>query len=330
MAIGTPQAAVIGAGLAGLACANALRDAGVAVTLFEKSRGLGGRLATRRRGDLAFDHGAQYLTATSEPFASVLEGLAGGGAVAPWAPALADGNAAAPAPQGWFIGLPGMSAAVRPLAAGLPIRRQTQIQALERIPSGWRLRDTDGSGHGPFDAVAVCIPAPQAAALVEPIGTAFADIADVEMAPCWTLMAAFDDPLSAAFDGAWLQGGILSWIGRENAKPGRTADGPDRWVAHAQTGWARANLEQEREPVARALLAALTEQLGMPGARPRLLMAHRWRYAVAERPLFRPHMLDADRLIGTAGDWCLGNATEKAWESGDSLGKALAAAMGAA
>ena len=40
--------AVVGAGLAGVACARGLQAAGVEVTVFDKSRGVGGRLATRR------------------------------------------------------------------------------------------------------------------------------------------------------------------------------------------------------------------------------------------------------------------------------------------
>ena len=62
--------AVIGAGMAGLACAHELLRADAKVTVFERSRGLGGRLATRRQGDLAFDHGAQFVTARSRPFIS--------------------------------------------------------------------------------------------------------------------------------------------------------------------------------------------------------------------------------------------------------------------
>lgn len=326
MAIKTPQVAVIGAGLAGLSCANRLRADGIDITLFEKSRGLGGRLATRRRGGVSFDHGAQYLAAGSPGFAAVLDRLAAEGALAPWSPTLRQGSEIVPAPRGWMVGMPGMSAALRPLAAGLPVHRQTWVRTLERVRAGWRVRDHDGENHGPYDAVAVCVPAPQARDLLAPLGAAFAGIAAVAMTPCWSLMAAFDTPLPDACDAISLQGGALSWVARENAKPGRS-EGPDRWVAHSQIAWARANLEQDPEAVARALLAELTGLLGGDRAKPRLLMAHRWRYAVTERPLFQPHLLDPEQRVGAAGEWCLGSGTEEAWKSGDSLGAALAAAL---
>ena len=56
-----PSVAIIGAGMSGLAAARVLSDAGYAVTIFEKSRGVGGRAATRRRAGFIYDHGAQYI-----------------------------------------------------------------------------------------------------------------------------------------------------------------------------------------------------------------------------------------------------------------------------
>ena len=60
MMLETERIAVIGSGIAGLACARRLSDAGYAPILFDKGRGIGGRLATRRTPDgRQFDHGAQ-------------------------------------------------------------------------------------------------------------------------------------------------------------------------------------------------------------------------------------------------------------------------------
>ena len=67
--------AVIGAGIAGLACAATLARAGIGVTLFEKSRRPGGRVATRRVEGLSFNHGAQFATAHGPDFAALLAGL---------------------------------------------------------------------------------------------------------------------------------------------------------------------------------------------------------------------------------------------------------------
>ena len=57
-----PRVVVVGAGAAGLSAARQLGDR-YEVVVFDKARGVGGRMATRRLGDATFDHGAQFLTA---------------------------------------------------------------------------------------------------------------------------------------------------------------------------------------------------------------------------------------------------------------------------
>ena len=117
--------AIIGAGMAGLAAARLLQQAGARVALIEKSRGVGGRMATRRVGALQFDHGAQYFTARGQAFKAAVEDLARDGAAAPW---FDDAH----------VGAPGMSGAARALAQGLEILTGRQASALisARAPTG--------------------------------------------------------------------------------------------------------------------------------------------------------------------------------------------------
>ena len=63
--------AIIGAGLAGLTCAQQLHQVGYQVVIIEKSRGVGGRVATRRLQDTRADHGVRYL----EPQGKLLQQL---------------------------------------------------------------------------------------------------------------------------------------------------------------------------------------------------------------------------------------------------------------
>ena len=104
---------IIGAGMAGLACARRLADAGLAPVVLDKGRGIGGRVATRRAGSLQFDHGAQYMNAHGSDFAAVLRNLGETGALAGWQ----DGTG-----QTHSVGVPGMSAIPKALGAGLDIR----------------------------------------------------------------------------------------------------------------------------------------------------------------------------------------------------------------
>src|SRR5678809_1601466 len=129
--MGDVRIAVIGAGMAGLTCANELARADAKVTVFERSRGLGGRLATRRQGNLAFDHGAQFITARSRPFLRYAEVAARAGALAAWQPRVMEDDRTWEAPIGdWWVGTPGMSALVRPLTRNVEIRSGISVHEM--------------------------------------------------------------------------------------------------------------------------------------------------------------------------------------------------------
>ena len=298
----TADVIVIGAGLAGLTAADALRRAGRRVVVVEKSRGIGGRLATRRtREGLEFDHGAPAVTARPDAFAAFL------------AQASAEGHAAR-----WgtdWVGLPGMSGLVRGLAAGLDIRFEMEATAVERDGGGWRVLVGDGAALT-APAVICTAPAPQTARLCATVIPIAEAAAAAQMAPCWTLMAAFartDPSLGEAL--AWSTGPLASAT-RVDGKPGR-ADSPVRWVAHARRGWTEAHLEDERDAVQAALLAALVPLVGAEGA-PLYATAHRWRFAHVALPVGQP-CVAVDGLV-VAGDWLLGP------EAGDAHASGLAAA----
>lgn len=318
----TDGIAIIGAGLAGLSAARGLAARGIAVRLFDKGRAPGGRLATRRAEHagrrLQFDHGAQYLRATGPAFAAA---LAEAGA-APWPDAERR------------VGVPGMSALPRALAAGLPVAVSRHVGRLAGAPGAWIVQHWDaaearpgaplpGSApaeDGPFSAVLVTLPAPQAAALLP----GFADsLATVRYTPCWTVMAAFDAPLPLP-DTLRPEGHAIGWAARDSSKPGRDG-GAECWVVQAAPGWSRAHLEARAADVVGPLLAALATLAPAPLPAPAWAAAHRWRYALLEAPLGAPCLWDAGQRIGCAGDWCLAGRAEAAWDSGAALAAAVAA-----
>ncbi|WP_416886363.1 NAD(P)/FAD-dependent oxidoreductase, partial [Marinospirillum sp.] len=168
--------AVIGAGLAGLACARTLTEQGFSVQVFEKARGPGGRLSSRRRLDTTFDLGCQALTAQHPDFAAQLQSWENLNWVAP----LAEGGSAR-------IGQPRMSALTRHLSEGLALHCQTRIQTLEKTAQGlWQLTDDQGRTLGPFAAVILATPAAQALPLLSPASPQLAaQIQPVREAPIW-------------------------------------------------------------------------------------------------------------------------------------------------
>lgn len=319
--------AVIGAGIAGLSCARALADAGLTVTVFEKSRGTGGRMSTRRRDEAQWDHGAQYFTARDPEFHATVQRWVQAGHAAPWAPRLAvlgpgslPGGGESPAR---FVGAPRMTAPAAFLAQGLTVLTEHTVAQLERDAQAWRIVTTEHGAHGPFEAVALANPAPQARRLLQPVSARLAEAAgSVVMQPCWAAMLRYDAPLPLPFDGAFVNEGPLRWVARNTAKPGRT--GHEAWVLHASPEWSLAHLEETAEAAGAALVEAF-RALGAPA--PAAGSGHRWRYSLAEQPLEVDCLWEAESKLGACGDWVLGGRVEGAWLSGRHLARRVAEAL---
>lgn len=316
--------AVIGAGMAGLACARALADAGIAVTVFEKSRGTGGRMSTRRRDEAAWDHGAQYFTARDPAFRAEVGEWVRQGHAARWEPRLAVlGSAKQPdtseQPER-FVGAPRMTSPAAHLAQGLTVLTEHTVAQLERDAGAWRIVTAEHGTHGPFDAVALANPAPQARRLLLPVSPALAgSAASVTMQPCWAAMLRYESSISLPFDGAFVNEGPLRWVARNSAKPGRA--GAEAWVLHASAEWSVAYLEAAAEE-AGALLVEAFRALGAP--QPAGWSAHRWRFSLAETPLDVECLWDPGVRVGACGDWVLGGRVEGAWLSGRHLARRIA------
>jgi renalase len=320
--------AIIGAGISGLACARALSIAGHTVTVFDKGRGIGGRMATRRvdlaQGVVTFDHGAQYFTARDPEFAAALEAMAPAREV--WKGEHVALTLRAPTPCGaeaFFVGAPGMNAVPKALATGLNVQTSRRVDSIAGSPGAWRLQFEGGDEAGPFSEIVVAVPAEQATGLLAPISTELAnEAAQAQTAPCWAAMFAFDQPTPSPFDSVRFRDHeILGWAACDSSKPGR-AQNIVAWVAHANSTWTKAHLEEPADDIASTLLAALGDVMEADVA-PIYSQAHRWRYAQVTTPVGTPFGWDAARGIGTCGDWRLGPRVELAWQSGNALGRAL-------
>ena len=317
----TRPVAVIGAGVAGLSAARRLADHGIEVRAFEKSRGRGGRSATRRTGDLRFDHGAQYFTVRSARFEAIVRPLRETGQVAVWDPRvvslLADGSVDRAPADTRYVGVPGMSALGHALATGVPVALETRVESLRVVPgAGAEVLTATGGTHGPFAGLLLACPAPQAAILLAPVSPDLAsDCASVIMQPCWAAMVAFQKPLPTGFDAAFVEDECLAWVSRDSSKPGRPAL-PDCWTLHATPEWSARHLEDDPYRVAEALLERLFRLTGLMRRDVGMRIAHRWRYA---RPVVgAPSGLLTDEAarIVVAGDWTAGARIEDACISG--------------
>ena len=324
--------AIIGAGVAGLSAASDLKRAGREVVIFDKGRGAGGRLSTRRAstpaGDLRFDHGAQFFTARDTGFCALVSDLESRGHVAKWAPSRValSRNGGTWAPQmlhsedDWYVGAPSMNSLVKGMAEGHDVRWGERATALSIREDG-RYVQIDPSGwQGPFETVILAIPAEQARELLADTSPELAsEAAAAVTAPCWAVMLAFGAPIETGWDVAEVSGSPLNLLVRNSSKPGRANE--ETFVLHATPEWTRANVDLEKEQVAEEL-SGLFRQITGAGA-PQLAAAHRWLYAKTETAAASPYGWDDAQRIGVIGDWRIAPRIEAAWQSGHALAATL-------
>jgi len=305
--------AIVGAGMAGLSCAETLSKAGVKVTLFDKGRGPGGRMASRRietsQGTAEFDFGAQYFTARDDCFAEQVSLWEQAGVVARWPAARADA----------FIGMPTMNAVLRHLCLQHTVHFSSLIKGVLRRGQQWHLVGGD-CGDTSFDGVVLALPAEQTAPIMtlHDFDLALAAIY-ARSQPSWTGMFVFAERL-AHQTGIVRDSGIIAWAARNDAKPGRS--GPEGWVVQADPRWSLERLEQSPEDIAPHLLTALKFEAA--GSLPEVIgqSIHRWRYGLSAGTGVGCLWNETLRL-GACGDWLVGPRVESAWISGRLLAERM-------
>ena len=331
------RAVVIGAGPAGLSAASRLALAGIDVTVLEKSRGIGGRVASRRTRDgLAFDHGAQFVTARGASFGAFLQGASEIGCASEWNPITdpsrfhvvtgsTDSASSGPASQ-WLVGTPGMSSLFKNLAAGLTILTEVTVTRVDLTEQKVWV-DAIESEHGPhrsgpFDAAIIAIPAAQASAVAGHLDGVAASLARVVITPCWALMLAFSGDLQMPSDVFRRSEGPIAWVARNSSKPGRAPD-ITTLVVHASPEWTREHLEDDPGTVATQLFDALPTVVGRTLPDPQHAVSHRWRYAQTAVPLASPFLEAVNGRVLIGGDWVTGARVEAAWDSGEAMAARL-------
>lgn len=305
----TGKIAVIGAGIAGVTAARRLADAGHDVTLFDKSRGVGGRMATRRVEQFSFDHGAQFFTARAEQFQIVCDGWRHSKVARIWY-------------DDRLVGAPGMTAPVRHLAEGLALSASHTVNRLVRQGQSWALEFAEKPVVAEeilFDRILLAIPAPQAALLLASAGLSWPAVNNAVYAPCWALLIAPGEDVLSGLPDQW-QGDDppIAWIARNSGKPGRAGE-PACYVVHATPQWSRDNLEISADAACDRLIGELARLAHVVIDKPHYAQAHRWRYALVEQSAGEECLWDADLQIGACGDWCIGGRVDAAFLSGLAL-----------
>lgn len=315
-----PTVAVVGAGIAGCACAAVLIGAGVDVTVLDRGRAAGGRMSSRTLHGRPVDLGASYLTARDPRFQAVLDAWVDRGVARPWTdrfPVLSPAGLGAPKPGPMRYGAPaGLRSLVEDLAGPLQVRQQAQVTAVGPGP----VVHVDGEPPRPYDAVVLAMPDPQALAVLD-IGhtEARAAVAAREWLPVLALAAGFD-ARGWDLDGAFVHDDpVLEWVADDGTRRG---DGAPVLVAHSTSAFAAAHL-QDPAAAETAMVAALTGLLALPA--PTWAQVQRWTYAKPAGPRDEPFHLGPE--VGLCGDGWGASKVEAAWLSGTALGEALSARL---
>lgn len=328
--------AIVGAGASGAAAAYRLKETDCDVTVFEKSRGVCGRAATRRNNGCRYDHGANYVKSGSERVDRLLtETLPTEGLVDIEEPVWTFGSDGDIGPgeerdeRKWTYEAGITQLAKRLFAeADAEIRFETRIERLDREGTDWRLHDTDGGGLGSFDAVLLTPPAPQTADLLaasswaDPRLETLHDAVDaVPFRTIYTVVLNYDFEL----DYPWYallntdREHEVGWLAREELKPGHVPDGQTLLIAQMSPAWSVERYDDPSDEVkadAAGLVADLLD--GERLADPQWTDRQGWRYALpddgAETEALRT---TEDAGLYVAGDWTVGEGrVHRAVETG--------------
>ncbi|BBB30283.1 NAD(P)/FAD-dependent oxidoreductase [Neptunomonas japonica] len=330
--------AIIGAGIAGSTLANKLLSAGYEVSIYEKSRGTGGRLASCRLGDNSADLGAPLLSPASDTFRQWLTQHPN---VSVWRPNTHCFNGKHCKSQTHFIAMPRQSSLTRELIQGANLYTSIRVGYLwpERSEEPYEekqnkvlLRDEHGKALGHYDAAIVATPAKQAAPLLEALPRFERHTETATPTTSWVLVIQVSSPLPITVELIQGQHPLLLRCIKDSAKPGRISkDNSTTWAIEATPEWSALNRESDPKHVAEQLRKAFFPVLNRDFNTQPVITAervHRWLYSRHITQHFEHHvdsgyLWDGDSMIGACGDWLESGDIEGAWLSANKLAEQI-------
>ena len=317
---------VVGAGLAGVGVAYGLREASADVTILEKSRGVGGRAATRRKHGCRYDHGANYIKDGGGRTDELVRELGTEGVVDIAEPVwtfdadgeIAPGDRREAHKWSWTEGI--TQFAKRVLGeTDAELHKTTRVDGLTRTSAGWTLSDTDGGDHGPFESVVLTPPAPQTADLLASttvedaasdaaaaIERATEAVGEVPFRTIRTLVLQYpfeiDRPFYALVNTD--RDHPIGWLARESCKTGHVPDGESLLVAQMAPDWSAAHYDDPLESAADEAAGMVADLLDDDRlADPGWVDDQGWRYALPDAGFDGEIEALREQSLYLAGDW---------------------------
>lgn len=305
--------AIIGAGVAGSTAAQILGQKEHAVTVFDKSRGTGGRIACRQTEFGAVDHGTPYFEATRPEVKLFCQEALAAGVLQKWQPRfvrIMPGGEQVPEQINCLVGVPTMSSLTRYLLQSSELITGARITEALHEPDGWTLRDDKGQTYSGFEQLIVTTPPLQAMPLLAAAPSFQEQVCRTAMECCWVAILEGDECCQAPYDVAVFEQGALRRIVSHHTKPGRP--GRAVWQIQASPAWSAEHQELPKEQVAALLTDIFIGTSGITHLQLDKVWAHRWLYGFTAQPMQVPCLYDAVLKLGVCGDWLLGRTVEDA------------------
>lgn len=319
--------AIIGAGISGLVLANLLKGSNSEISIFEKARGAGGRMSTRRHEDYSFDHGAQCFTIRDEKFRDFLEPFFEQAIVAEWlGNVVSIENGKVIEPRAWnekhFVASPTMNFLCKKLAENLNVSFETEILPITKIDNGWHLKTKQGQNLGVFDVVISTAPPKQTVNLFASNFSKISDVEQVEMHPCFALMLGFKDKIEQPWMAAKIRNSKIKWVSFNNSKPARNSNNTSV-VVHASNSWSHNNVDADIKYIESELLNEFAYQTGVNCQSADYISVHRWLYSIVKTVNKTECLFDESSKLGVCGDLCLTSRIEEAFISAHKMSEKL-------
>lgn len=332
--------AIIGAGLSGVTCGRQLQAAGYRVCLLDKSRGLGGRMATRRvsresSDDVRVDHGLRYWQPASDELKALTEELLATKVLKPWQAShyeIREAGVTTPVEESTprYVAEAGMSAIAKYLTKDFTpdenLLTNHSAVSLRYQGGGWQIT-CEGGQLVSAKRCAIAIPAPQAADLLKnsdaakDFSVAIDQLSAVTYSPCITVLAGYcsryNQQMGELDPKGWavtdFAGTSTDWTGLDSSKRA-SADRPVI-VIHSKVGFAQQYLDLgDLQPAASVLLRANARKFADWIAQPEWFQIHRWRYAYVENA-YSGSVLNASETLACGGDWCVPSTQKSSQKS---------------
>lgn len=328
---------IIGSSLAGLIAGEKLAKAGHDVTIIEKQRELGGRLATFKKDDAIFDYGISSVISSGKLFTSFMEELKQEGRIKEWTRdfPLFDGihlheiNPNRPQNR-YHVSEQGVNTIADYLSRWVDIKSEEQAGGLTHIGANrskkraWMINLTDVSVFE-CDAVILATPAPQAYGILQitqdetPSRRIIRHIDEVSYYPCYSLMAVYDNEIIPEWKGIECENSKLKWIGNESSK----LENPSTMnvVIRSSAEFAQTHFGKPDEEIIDLLTEEASEITGEKLLNPQWTKLHFWKYFEAVNPMedFFLEMEMDEAPLALVGDYLGGTSVEDAYLSGYKL-----------